>query len=82
MMGIFAEFERAVIRERVNAGLARARALGKQLGRPRVPIETEAAIRAARADGMGKVRIAKRLGIGVRTIQRVLAEATEPDAFA
>ncbi len=82
MMGVFAEFERAMIRERVNAGLARAKAEGKQLGRPKVPAETEAAIRAARADGMGKVKIAKRLGVGVRTVQRVLAEATGPDAFA
>jgi DNA invertase Pin-like site-specific DNA recombinase len=35
MLGVFAEFERAMIRERVMAGLARARADGKQLGRPR-----------------------------------------------
>ena len=36
MLGVFAEFERAMIRERVRAGLARARANGKTLGRPRV----------------------------------------------
>ncbi len=76
MMGVFAEFERAMIRERVNAGLARARAEGKRLGRPPVPAETEAAIRAARAEDMGKVKIAKHLGVGVRTVQRVLDEAT------
>ena len=76
MMGVFAEFERAMIRERVNAGLARAKANGKRLGRPKVLAEIEAAIRAARADGMGKVKIAKRLGVGVRTVQRVLDEAT------
>jgi DNA invertase Pin-like site-specific DNA recombinase len=35
MMGVFAEFERAMIQERVRAGLARARSEGKQLGRPR-----------------------------------------------
>src|SRR5246127_611436 len=34
MLGVFAEFERAMIRERVNAGLARAKAQGKRLGRP------------------------------------------------
>src|SRR5690348_9558924 len=34
MMGVFAEFERAMIVERVKAGLARARAAGKRLGRP------------------------------------------------
>ncbi len=36
MLGVFSEFERAMIRARVNAGLARARARGKKLGRPRV----------------------------------------------
>ena len=34
MLGVFAEFERGIIRERVNAGLARARANGTKLGRP------------------------------------------------
>src|SRR5215211_5679366 len=47
MMGVFAEFERAMIQERVRAGLARAKAEGKQLGRPKVDQETEAAIRKA-----------------------------------
>src|SRR6202011_3261900 len=46
MMGVFAEFERAMIKERVNAGLARARASGKVLGRPKVGSEIEDAIRA------------------------------------
>ena len=36
MLGVFAEFERAMIKERINAGLSRARAQGKKLGRPRV----------------------------------------------
>ncbi len=39
MMGVFAEFERAIIQERVRAGLARARSEGKQLGRPRIAPE-------------------------------------------
>src|ERR1700736_1511801 len=47
MMGVFAEFERAMIQERVRAGLARARSEGKQLGRPRVDEKTEIAIRKA-----------------------------------
>jgi DNA invertase Pin-like site-specific DNA recombinase len=37
MMGVFAEFERAMIAERVRAGLARARSEGKRLGRPPLP---------------------------------------------
>lgn len=36
-MGVFAEFERAMIRDRILAGQARARAAGKHLGRPRTP---------------------------------------------
>jgi DNA invertase Pin-like site-specific DNA recombinase len=47
MMGVFAEFERSMIQERVRAGLARARSEGKQLGRPRVPADLEKRILAA-----------------------------------
>lgn len=72
MCGVFAEFERAMIRERVKAGLERARAAGKVLGRPRVGEEVEAAIIAARGEGRGKRRIARDLGVGVGTVQRVL----------
>jgi len=75
MMGVFAEFERAMIQERVKAGLRRARAQGKTLGRPKVGGDIEKAILAARADGTGKRKIAKQLGIGVSTVTRVLAEA-------
>ena len=41
MMGVFAEFERAMIAERVRAGLRRAKDEGKQLGRPRIASELE-----------------------------------------
>ena len=40
MLGVFAEFERAIIQERVRAGIARARAEGKHLGRPYINGET------------------------------------------
>ena len=36
MRGVFAEFERSIIRERISADLTRARANGKKLGRPKV----------------------------------------------
>ena len=49
MMGVFAEFERAMIQERVHAGLARARKEGKRLGRPKVGKKTERAYTSARA---------------------------------
>jgi DNA invertase Pin-like site-specific DNA recombinase len=44
MLGVFAEFERGIIRERVNAGLARAKANGTKLGRRRVKPSVEARI--------------------------------------
>jgi DNA invertase Pin-like site-specific DNA recombinase len=76
MMGVFAEFEREMIRERVCAGLEKARAKGKRLGRPPVPRSVERSIRAARRAGMGQLAIARDLGVGVSTVRRVLgAEA-------
>ena len=73
MMGVFAEFERSMIQERVKAGLARAKADGKRLGRPTIGADTEARIRALKAEGTGIVKIAKTLGIGVSAVQRVVA---------
>jgi DNA invertase Pin-like site-specific DNA recombinase len=73
MCGVFAEFERAMIVERVNAGLARARAQGKQLGRPRIGAAMESKVRKLRAKQHGIMRIAKALGIGVGTVQRIVA---------
>jgi DNA invertase Pin-like site-specific DNA recombinase len=73
MLGVFAEFERSIIQERVKAGLARARAKGKTLGRPRTSPKIEDKIRELAAAGMGKQRIARTLRIGTSVAQRVLA---------
>jgi DNA invertase Pin-like site-specific DNA recombinase len=73
LCGVFAELERSIIQERVKAGLERARAKGKTLGRPRTDPRTEARIRDLAARGMGKGKIARTLGIGVSVAQRVLA---------
>lgn len=74
MMGVFAEFERAMIHERVMAGLARARAEGKQLGRP-AEVAGNAAkvrtIRAARAAGKSIRTIAREQGVGIGTVSRL-----------
>lgn len=72
MLGVFAEFERALIRERIRAGLSRARAEGKRLGRPRLGPEIEAKIRVERRKGTGIRRIAAQLKIGVSVVQRVV----------
>ena len=72
MMGVFAEFERAMIQERVRAGLERAKAQGTKLGRPKVSAKKEQAIRDARAEGKGVLMIAREVGVGTGTVQRVL----------
>jgi DNA invertase Pin-like site-specific DNA recombinase len=76
MLGVFAEFERAMIVGRVNAGLKRARAAGKILGRPRIDVGTEASIRRALVKGdKGILKIAAEFGVGSGTVQRIKAEA-------
>jgi DNA invertase Pin-like site-specific DNA recombinase len=74
MLGVFSEFERAMIRERVNAGLARARANGKTLGRPQTEADKEAAIRESLTAGMGILKAAKLHGVGTSVVQRIKAE--------
>jgi DNA invertase Pin-like site-specific DNA recombinase len=73
MLGVFAEFERAIIVERVRAGIARARAEGKHLGRPYIDGETEQAIRAALAKGLGIRKVAREIGVGTSVVQRIRA---------
>ena len=75
MVGVFAEFERSMIRERVMAGLARARKEGKVLGRPKSSEATEAAILKLRGEGKGMLSIAKELGVGTSVVQRVVKAA-------
>jgi DNA invertase Pin-like site-specific DNA recombinase len=75
MMGVFAEFERAMIRERVRAGLDRARAQGKTLGRPTIDGKVEAAIAKALKKGKTGIRkLAALHGVGVGTVQRIKAD--------
>ena len=74
MLGVFAEFERAIIRERTVAGLRRAVASGKRLGRPQLADDKTAAVRAAIASGAGVVKISRTLGVGVGTVLRIKRE--------
>jgi DNA invertase Pin-like site-specific DNA recombinase len=74
MMGVFAEFERAMIQERVKGGLARARDEGVTLGRPTLEDADPARaakVRAMRARGVGVRKIARELGVGVGTVLRL-----------
>jgi DNA invertase Pin-like site-specific DNA recombinase len=63
-----------MIRERVRAGLARARASGVRLGRPRVDADREDRIRELLRQGVGIVRIGKTVGCGTAVVQRIRAD--------
>jgi len=73
MAGVFAEFERAQIRERIMASHNRARAEGKTIGRPSTITDglTNSVI-FMRSKGLGIKKIAKELGIGVGTVYKVI----------
>ena len=74
MMGVFAEFERSIIAERVRSGIKRVRSEGKRWGRPPIAPALEKRIREAlnkpgRTEGVRK--IAARFGVDPSTVQRI-----------
>ena len=71
MLGVFSEFEREMIRERVLSGMARAKSQGKHCGRPKTTPEVERAIMATLRAGTGMIKTAKTHGVGVGTVQRL-----------
>ena len=75
MMGVFAEFERAMIQDRVKAGLARARAQGKTLGRPKVAPRVRQSILDARTKGQSIRKIAEKAGVSVGTVHGIIKDA-------
>src|SRR5262245_65326154 len=72
ILAALAEFERGRIQERIKAGLARAKAQGVRLGRPRRRIEPE---RLAEVVGLSEREAARQLGIPRSTYQRVVGAA-------
>jgi DNA invertase Pin-like site-specific DNA recombinase len=74
MMGVFAEFERAMIVDRVKSGMARAKAGGKKLGRPSLPEALQGQIRASLEAGTGINKVARQYGVGTLTVQRIKKE--------
>jgi len=81
IVGAVAQFERDLIAERVRAGMAHARAMGKRIGRPRAPVDG-AAVSRLRAEGHSLREIAHTLNVPVSRVRRVLlripAELPEP----
>ena len=71
MMGVFAEFERSMIQERVRAGLRRAKDDGKKLGRPRIARQLEERIVAALKAGETIRGVADKFDVNPSTVQRI-----------
>jgi DNA invertase Pin-like site-specific DNA recombinase len=77
VFGIFAsiaEFERELIRDRVRSGVAAARARGKQIGRPRVIVDT-VRMASLHAGGLTWQDISEQLGVSLRTVYKNRAAA-------
>jgi DNA invertase Pin-like site-specific DNA recombinase len=74
IIGAMAQLERDIIRERIKAGLARAKARGIRLGRPRVPV-VAAALLALRDQGLSVGAMARQLRCSRSTVRRYLAQA-------
>jgi len=73
MLSVFSSFERELISERVKAGLQRAKADGKKLGRPsNMNDGLCSSIKLLRERGLGIKKIARELGIGVCTVYKAL----------
>ena len=76
--GAFAEFERSMIRQRINAGLKRAVEAGKTLGRHRISEKVEKRIQEQLRVGKGINKVARELGVGTGTVQRIRQEMKGP----
>ncbi len=74
MLAIFAEFERAMIQDRVKTGLARAKADGVTLGRPQTDPKIEDKIRETLKSGVGIIKAGKMHGVGTSVAQRIANE--------
>jgi DNA invertase Pin-like site-specific DNA recombinase len=82
MLGVFAEFERAMIRERVLSGMAKARANGTKsglpIGRPRIADEKREQIKATYAAGnIGMRTLAKRFGVSLGTVRALVGSGAD-----
>ena len=80
--GAFAEFERSMIRQRVRAGLKRAVERGSTLGRPKISPDMERRIQSQLRAGKGILKVARELGLGTSTVQRIAREKGPFDVAA
>jgi putative DNA-invertase from lambdoid prophage Rac len=73
LLAVFAEFERELLRERVKAGIAHARMLGKPHGRPKTVSYQADKIKGLFLKGLSKSEIARKLNIGRTSVRRLLS---------
>jgi DNA invertase Pin-like site-specific DNA recombinase len=73
IIGVFSEFERTIISERVRAGLHRAQSKGKVLGRPLLPESVREAIRGRRAEGKSLSQIGAQYNLSKTSVMRICA---------
>jgi DNA invertase Pin-like site-specific DNA recombinase len=71
MLGVFAEFERAILKSRIAAGLQRARANNVRIGRPPTPPIRLEKVKRALGDGQSIRAVAAATGVSTATVQRV-----------
>jgi DNA invertase Pin-like site-specific DNA recombinase len=69
LLSVFAEFEHEILRERIRAGIAKARLKGKHLGRPVTAGKHAGQIRKLHHAGVSKAEIARRLDIGRTSVK-------------
>ena len=74
MLAVFAEFEHGILRERIKAGIAKAKEQGKPNGRPKSALLKKPEILSFHKKGISNSEIAKRLGIGRTSVIRILAD--------
>lgn len=78
MLAVFAEFERDILRERVKAGIAHARSMGKSHGRPATASLQTDEIRKLKKKGLNNSEIARKLKIGRTSVIRSLQAPIAP----
>jgi DNA invertase Pin-like site-specific DNA recombinase len=71
MLGVFAEFERAILKSRIAAGIERARSQNVRIGRPPMPISRVEKVQKALKDGQSIRAVAAATGVSTATVQRV-----------
>lgn len=72
LLAVFAEFERDLLRERVKAGIAHARKMGKPHGRPQTAFKQADQVKQLFSQGLSKSKIALKLNVSRTSVRRIL----------